>query len=49
MAKVNTKKTTIEICDLMYEENVSSVETAILLGLKGKIAKNIAYYLTMII
>lgn len=33
----------------MYEENASTVETAILLGMKGKIAKNIAFYLTMVV
>ncbi len=49
MGKVNTKKLTIEICDLMYEENASTVETALLLGMKGKIPKNIAFYLAMLI
>jgi hypothetical protein len=33
----------------MYDENASTIETAIILGLKGKIVKNVAFYLTMII
>jgi hypothetical protein len=49
MTKVNTKKITIEICDIIYENDPTTMETAIILGLKGKIAKNIASYLTVII
>ncbi len=33
----------------MYEENPNTVQTSILLGMKGKILKNIVYYLTVIL
>lgn len=49
MVKVNTKRITVEICDLIYQNDPQTMETAIILGLKGKIAKNIASYLTVII
>ena len=42
--KPNTKKLTIEICDLMYDKKPDCVEMTILVGLKGKVPKNLAGY-----
>lgn len=46
--KGNSKKIALDIVDLMYESKAECTEMTILVGLKGKTAKNIAGYLTII-
>lgn len=45
--KGNSKKIAVEIIDLMYEKKTDCVEMTILVGMKGKVAKNIAGYISI--